>query len=547
MPEKKKWTLIFYLACDNLLAPGVMSQLKAIKSAGFHKQANVIVQFDPYTEDTPTHIFDVNITRKLTSKKESDIGFRSNDSYVHNLIEDKLWRNEKDRNGVLIRDRIKQDIPDYNPEIPQNGKMQKNGVYYEPGPKKSLSRLLSFCAEAYPAEHYILFLLGHGIVVGNDVFLFDEHAEEQTLSLGDLRKVLGSFKSKIKDHEGTLELVSFHSCSVSSLEVAYELKNIARFMLASQGTTYIGNLPYRQILIRIFNSLRGRQTPEAIKAMLTDIFSYCLHNSTDFLLGGYPFDICLSDLNAVAATRRAMGKLAEALEKGLKVPALQDAMLLAHLKAQSFHQEMYTDIIDFCRCLYLRTSEQIATPAHEKTRTELRDACKEVVNAIRNSIVASSFAGPEHQYAKGLSIYFPWSKPSEDLLEKYANYKFSNSKQDKTSWLDFLKAYFTVTRRETVHSEAASPITDLGEQIPTTVQGPEEDLWEDRIALVYTQAAAQTSAYALDGRPVKADSTDPMGGCGCPSIKNYPRDTRKRRERKRAEGRFALDPEFFTS
>jgi len=41
MPEIKEWTLMFYLASDNPLAPGVVSQLKAIKAAGFHPQANV--------------------------------------------------------------------------------------------------------------------------------------------------------------------------------------------------------------------------------------------------------------------------------------------------------------------------------------------------------------------------------------------------------------------------------------------------------------------------------------------------------------------------
>ena len=63
--SEKEWTLMFYFASDNPLAPSIVSQLKAIKDAGFHPDANVIVRFDPRTEGTPTHIFDVNLINKL--------------------------------------------------------------------------------------------------------------------------------------------------------------------------------------------------------------------------------------------------------------------------------------------------------------------------------------------------------------------------------------------------------------------------------------------------------------------------------------------------
>lgn len=532
MPDNKKWTLMFYLASDNPLAPGVISQLKAIKAAGFHKQANVIVQFDPYTEDTPTHVFDVNIVKKLKSASGVDIGFRANDSFVHNLVEDKLWGNETDRNGKLIRDRLKKNFAAYNPPTPPNG-TNENG--HEPGPKKSLKNFLSFCADSYPADHYILFLLGHGVVVGNDVFLFDEHGDEQTLTLGGLKGVLNEFKKKIKTHKGILEMVSFHSCSVSSLEVAYELKDMARFMLASQATTYIGSLPYRQILVRIFNSLQPDGAGVSIDAMLEDIFHYCLHNSKDFLLAGYPYDVCLTHLNgAVDESKAAIDKLSGALIRG--ITTFKDAILLAHLKAQSFQNDLYTDIIDFCSCLHHQIAATTVGTEDESLRTEILMACKDVIFTIRRNIVLASFAGPEYQYAKGLSIYFPWSTPSDYLMDKYADYTFAKAKPDQKSWFDFLQAYFKTTMRDTIRDEMANRNAGIDPNAPsiTRKEGQPEELVEDQLALVYTAAAGQASPYALE-RPIKVDSTDPMGTCNCASIKNYPRDTRRRRDLKKAQ------------
>lgn len=538
MPDqnRKKWTLMFYLASDNPLAPGVISQLKAIKAAGWHKQANVIVQFDPYTEDTPTHIFDVNIVRKLRSPAPFDIGFRSDDSFVPNLVEDKLWRDEVDRDDTPIRTRLMTNIPGYAPDKPPNGVMKMpNGHTKEPGPQKSLRSFLEFCADSYPAEHYILFLLGHGVVVGNDVFLFDEHGDEQTLTLGGLRSVLHNFNKNL-NKKGTLEMVSFHSCSVSSVEVAYEIKDVTRYMLASQATTYVGNWPYRQILIRIFNSLKPDRQ-ESIEEMLRDIYAYCLHNSKDFLLAGYPYDICLSRLGApMEEAKTEIDNLAAALIKGVKI--FQEEIVKAHLKAQSFQSELYTDVIDFCRCLFQTLSKGTAAGEDEAIRTEIMAACKSVIGAIQNCIAQAGFAGPEYQYARGFSIYFPWSKPSDSMMGRYSKYTFAEPNEN--SWFGFLEAYFRATMRDTIKDESAHPISGLDIQNRNAkAASKDEELSEDQLALVYTQAALQASPFALD-KPIKTDSGDPMGACGCASIKNYPRDTRPRKNRtKPAEG-FAM-------
>ena len=89
----------------------------------------------------------------------------------------------------------------------------------------------------------MLFILGHGLVVGNDIFLFDADATEQSLSLKNLATLVGDFKKLIAlqnpDSPPELELIGFHSCSMSSLEVAYELNGLANYMLASQGPAFV--------------------------------------------------------------------------------------------------------------------------------------------------------------------------------------------------------------------------------------------------------------------------------------------------------------------
>src|SRR5258706_13088144 len=103
----REWTLIFYFASDNPLAPSIVSQLKAIKQAGFHPEANVVVHFDPNADNTPVHIFDVNHVNKIRAGGKPRIGFFLNPPFVRSLVEDKLWGKQKNE---IIKPAIKKEL-----------------------------------------------------------------------------------------------------------------------------------------------------------------------------------------------------------------------------------------------------------------------------------------------------------------------------------------------------------------------------------------------------------------------------------------------------
>jgi hypothetical protein len=332
----KEWTVMFYFASDNPLAPSIVSQLKALKDAGFHPEANVVAHFDPHTPEMQTHVFDVNHLEKLRALGGSQFG-RANDPSVGNLVLDKVWTNtDKDvsirRNiSLLVSEPLRKSLggmingngaggngshgggsaesaaaaaaPAVLSEVlERHGRAdfglpvldEAEGLVAEAHPAVSLKNFLLFCKKAYPAHRYILFLLGHGLVVGNRMFMLDEHAAPRrpasatrgggkatkaettpatadeeldvsgSLTLKDLSDALDAFNSRApgadKAEEGKpearrLELIGFHSCSMSGVEVAYQLQGKANYMMASQGPAFVGSWPYRQILLQLFNSL----------------------------------------------------------------------------------------------------------------------------------------------------------------------------------------------------------------------------------------------------------------------------------------------------
>jgi hypothetical protein len=258
---------------------------------------------------------------------------------------------------------------------------------------------------------------------------------------------------------------------MGGLEVAYELQGTANYMLATQGSSFVGNWPFTQILIAIFNKvgrliatengtgrngnkrrsavIQKESSATIIQGLVKEIWSYCYLNSYDFQLVGYSFDVCLCDLNKVPEIKTPLRKLSAELIKGLADPLMKERILLAHWDAQSFWQDSYTDLYDFCFRLHQRCED--ANSAFQKARSNLhsiREKCEEVLRVLTSGddslVIRSDFTGPAYQFSHGLFVLFPWSQPDNEFWRKeYRSYQF-----EETSWGKFLERYFQDTMRQ---------------------------------------------------------------------------------------------------
>jgi hypothetical protein len=95
MPDSlndRKVTVMCFFASDNALSPLLISQLKAIKDAGYEQDTDVLVHFDPSEESAPARIYHVNARRREVGPKNEDgrltfIGDGKN-PFVRNMAED---------------------------------------------------------------------------------------------------------------------------------------------------------------------------------------------------------------------------------------------------------------------------------------------------------------------------------------------------------------------------------------------------------------------------------------------------------------------------
>ena len=514
--KRKKWTLMFFFASDNLLSPSMLTQIKAIKGAGYQKHTNVLLHFDPNEKGAPTRIFEVN-----KSDSEEDKPSRIGDCdgpYASVLTSDDITPRDMERKAI---DAVEA--------------------------KGALENFLTLCREQYPADHYMLFMIGHGMVVGRDSFLPDDNPIS-AIGLKDLGNILQTFSDAITKDNGHLELIGMHSCSMSGVEVAYELQGRANYMLASQGISFVGAWPYRQLLITIYKKIEAQpdfgNTASEVLQLLEQMHDLCIQHSADFMVGGYSADLCLCTLNSthVGNLSEPIKTLGMALTEGLKDPRCRDLILLAHWKAQSYWQETYTDLYDFCLSLRrlcvgaeeTRPALHAVGPARPLRRYDQRQkAIEEACDSVRKMlepnrpsgntgpVIRTDFIGAASQYSHGLSIYFPWTEPIQDkneqALTNYGQYVFTAM----SAWLNFLEEYFKETQRpDRLTEDRKFKDVDLSYQ---RTPGFEAALKAARKAFrIPGLAGPQSVPTALDQKinPPDAGGT----GCQCPSIKNYSKE-----------------------
>jgi hypothetical protein len=162
-------------------------------------------------------------------------------------------------------------------------------------------------------------------------------------------------------------------------------------------------------------------------------------------------------------------------------------------------------------------------------------------NPFDKLIVFSDNFGWQYQYARGFSLYFPWSEPvgqaDEHLVSNYEKYDF-NKDLGANSWVSFLKEYFVKTKRPAEAGDTRAKLLGYDNLKP----GSSNRTGVGTAVALNSSVSAALNAGAL-GKPTGAFEKPtaafekPTGAsgvdCGCPSIKNYPTAELKVKGKKR--------------
>lgn len=480
MSNKVNWKVLVYMAGDNNLSAEMVYGLKEMRRIAatkkFKEQATLVAQFDPRGGTPRVFSFE-----SADPEDDGDLGIfgkELNGDHIGAII-NALPKSEKGR-GVL-----EGLLPLLKPN--QFGFEEIKVAFASAYAKTHLATLetaferfrsivtensaapevvqgfLESHVKRHGQEHLMVVLSGHGSGSVGD-FLKDDQAQS-SLGIPKLRAILESVcKGKLADQG--IHILGMDSCLMSMAEIAFEISKSTRFLVGAEGFVPNTGWPYHRVLEAILDHPAAKKKPgepeepeeQSVARAIVKAYSRYYR---DYEVAGLSTDLAACDLRNLRPLIDEFAGLTKVLLEDIgdvekltpgDSPVL-DAILPAHQQVQSYKNEQYIDLWDFCDRLAANLSDQ------GKTSDDVRRLCSNIKALIEGGqytpkqgdakpvehpvVVKSCRTGAKFQHSHGLSIYFPWS--ASDFVPAYRNLRFAG--EEGTRWGEFLEKYLNATRR----------------------------------------------------------------------------------------------------
>ncbi len=513
--EKNEWTILLYMAGDNALAEHMVKALHDIdklrlesffnffggaspaggseepKNADdlaneafrqlpkFLEKVRLLAQFDPSGVGVPTQRFDVTaILRAMWEVKKAQ-QLRSRLAIQRSIF-------DFDFSGVS--DSVREQIEKTRDSVRADHLWETNT-----GASETLARFIQWSFEAYPvSDHRMLILSGHGSGILHGSLMSDRQpgsaaGSDDGLTVPELKRAL---RDGLKGTGEVFDVIGMDACLMGMGELMVAVKDHAKYYVGAEGFEPLGGWPYRQLL-ETFLPFFGTATAEQVAHTIVDVYIDHYRPLTE--LTDWSVDQAVVRLRrdgkktgTVEDVRLALENLAKELLPFFKEEkptpqqkTVRDAVVLAHWRAQSYLDEEYVDLWDFCDQL---TGE---LPKGNKLAV-LHKKLNAVKTAVKNSAV-SCHSGPAYQHSHGISIYFPWWGVAVDYSNLAKELSLGN-------WVSFLLQYVEKTRRESLPCGKGTG-----------------DKWAAHVNRLTNQLQALSEATKTLIRVLKALEEDPCG------------------------------------
>lgn len=402
---KKAWTIAVYMAGDNDLDSNAYLDLAEIKKVGSTGDIHVIAQVD-------------------------------SDSAGHKTTRYALTKGPK---SGLKKDAVQQ-LPNQNT-----------------GDPRSLIAFVDWAARNYPARRYALVLWNHGQGWDDtDIYarararglrpprrrplqralfrtsvdkaarltrrdgrettraiLLDDNSKD-FLDNVEMKKVA---QAAVRKFGGPIDLLGMDACLMNQVEIAYQVRKQASFIVGSELTEPLDGWPYHKVLGAL--ARRPSMGPADFAKTIVDAYIASYRGTGE--------DVTQSAVAVarVGSVERAVDVLARKMIQALKNESANDAIRFARMKALQFDDalESNVDLRDFCD--WLRAG---------KAPTAVKKAASTVSKALDGYVVRTGHVGGEMKRASGVSIYFP----EREISPLYrANLDFAK----RNAWSRFLAAF----------------------------------------------------------------------------------------------------------
>jgi cysteine peptidase C11 family protein len=430
----KEWTIMIYMAGDNNLAVDMayaMEQIKGVAAAG-DDSPNLFVYYDGNSPAIPTLYCDFSQPQRPR--------------YVRSYkVPNKLY--------------------------PVTKKQNENAA--DP---KSILNFVDWCVNSVEVEEdngeitfgrraqkYALIFSGHSLGF-QDIGLFKDETTGKSMNMKDFYGALQELTGMLGQK---LDILGFDSCVMGMLEVGYQFDCVANTMIASEGSVPSAGWTYAKILGCLTRETSRNLATRDVAGLFVKEF---VRSQDAYTVGGVSVDMAAWDLERFGYLADAFEGLAEALTACFQDPRsrvyrqMERVMLQVHWKCQSYMYDQNVDLGDFCELLDRECGlvvEELGEGDDLDKLLAVQQACRSVLDELKQAVILSGFSGGGYQYSNGVSVFFPWSREAYEVSRKnYESLWFAQDvERERVSWTDFLKKYlYEVSLRRSEPLEEQVPV-----------------------------------------------------------------------------------------
>ena len=410
MSQSAAWTFMVYIAGDNNLSSAGDNDLREMRRVGSTSDVHIVAQFDNAGElgTRRFHIEKDGIGERVEHLPETDSG---SPETLLDFIEWASAEYPAERYALVLwnhgsgwepseMDRVARSIGavNYNErEVTERSSSALRRVFF----RSSLERIFQ---QPRPNERAICSDDGSG----------------HSLDTIELGQVMAGATAKLGRK---IDLLGMDACLMSSFEVAYELRDHARFFVASEENEPNTGWPYDRILAAL-TAQPGMDADALAKRIVHDYIA-------SYQQSGNGVDVtqCALDLSLADELGEPLKALAVALIEHL--PAAASDIWGAQRRAAHFWQNTLWDAAHFCLELENRSSLGPVRAA----AAELRSA---LVPGDGRPLVAEGHRGNKVEHCGGLSLYLV--PPLIRISPYYRELAFAHDHR----WLEMLEGYHAV-------------------------------------------------------------------------------------------------------
>ena len=285
------------------------------------------------------------------------------------------------------------------------------------GDPKVFADFIVWAEQNYPADHYLLVIWDHGdgwrseqqkiaqaeanlrskgavAELGMKAVSHDE-TDDDVLYTHEVDHAL----RRAVDQTGTkLDIVGFDACLMGMIEVAYEIRGSADFMVGSEETEPRDGWPYDTILTDLSTSFAAR-TPRNLAKIIVQRYGESYGSNGDQTQAAYDLHQISAVTDAISAFVTTHNSLSQADKEWSQVGA-----------ARSNTEEFHDKCVEFSKCWGVDIGDFAKETAGRVGNADVQEALVGLAFSTTTKFVIANYHGSDHPDAFGVAVYFPLNK-----------------------------------------------------------------------------------------------------------------------------------------